>query len=187
MRGWRASRWRCWRKPGRTAAPKSPPRSRSRTARCSSGRPSLARRPRSTGSDYPNRSRLGRRLRRLGAFVHAVVAHDLGDAQAIVAKDAGAAGALGLAVLLVAAPARDRRFVAPEGQRQDLAFLGQALEAFDRDEAIDLFEFGSQLRGDFEIVLAPLRFRLDLENDRIHTHSLRLDPGPRLSARGGSG
>jgi len=40
-------------------------------------------------------------------------------------------------------PARHRFLVAPERQGQNLAFLRQALETFDRDEAVDLFEFGA--------------------------------------------
>src|SRR6185312_16728169 len=82
-------------------------------------------------------SRIGRRL---VPFGHAVVAHHGGDAQAIIAEHALAAGLLGLAVVLDVAPGLHRRLVAPEGERQDLAVVGQALEALDGNEAVDLLE-----------------------------------------------
>src|SRR5205823_13053385 len=44
----------------------------------------------------------------------------------------------------------------------------QALKSLDRDEAVDLLELGPQLRGEIEIILAPARAGLDLENDGIH-------------------
>src|SRR6266851_181357 len=156
-----------------------------RTARLTSRKSKLFRARLASGMTiFYRRSALRRRLRRFDAFVKAVVAHDLGDAQAVITEDAGAAGALGLAVLLVAAPSGDRFFVAPEREREDLAFLGQALETLDRDESVDLLELGAQLRGDLEIVLAPLGFGLDLEDDRIHAHSFRLDSRARPQCSG---
>src|ERR1700720_2304594 len=129
----RGSGWRCWPRPGRTEGRRSAPRSRSRTARCSSARPSSARPPRFRGNSLA----LGRRLRRLGAVLEPVIAHDGRDPQAIVFEDAATAGALGIPMLLVAAPPHHRLFVTPERQGQDLPFLRQALEALDRDEAVN--------------------------------------------------
>ena len=53
------------------------------------------------------------------------------------------------------APALDRRLVAPERQRDVLAGLGQALEALDRDEAVDPLELGPELGREVEVVLRP--------------------------------
>jgi hypothetical protein len=43
------------------------------------------------------------------------------------------------------APLLHRRLVAPDGERQDLSGLREALEALDRDEAVDLRKQGLQL------------------------------------------
>src|SRR5579862_1729822 len=85
---------------------------------------------------------LARIGRCLGALVHAVVAQHLGDAQAVVAKHAVAAGLLGRAVMLDVAPRRHRRLVAPEGKRQELGLVHEALEPLDADEAVDALQLG---------------------------------------------
>src|SRR3954469_21592354 len=77
-------------------------------------------------------------VRRLGAVVRPVVAHDLGDAEPVVGEHPRLADRLRPAVVELAAPGRNRGVVSPELQRQELAFLVEALEALDRDEAVDL-------------------------------------------------
>src|SRR5262249_62203429 len=110
------------------------------------------------------------------AVLEPVIAHDRRDAQPIILENPGAACSLRLAVLRMRAPTRDSLLVAPERQRQDLALLRQALKALDRDEAVDLLELGAQFCGEIEIVLAPARSGLDLENDGIHRSFLLAAP-----------
>src|SRR5688500_20361339 len=93
-------------------------------------------------------------LRCLRSFVHSIITHHARDAQAIVREDAGAAFGLRGAMLWHVAPLGDSLLVAPEGEGEDLALLGQALEALDRDEAVDLLELGLQSGGEVEIVAA---------------------------------
>ena len=61
----------------------------------------------------------------------------MGHAQPVAGKHAAPSGALGGAVLVQGPPRLHRLFVAPERQRQQAAGIGQALEALDRDEAVD--------------------------------------------------
>src|SRR6266705_1791979 len=68
--------------------------------------------------------------------VQAVVAHDRGNAQPIVAEDAGASRRLGCAMRCVMAPGRNRGLVAPERQRQELVGIGEALKSLHRDEPV---------------------------------------------------
>src|ERR1700749_1657496 len=63
-------------------------------------------------------------------------------------------------------PRRDRRFIAPERQRQKLRRLAEAHEGFDGDEAVDAVEQRTQLRRDVDIGLSPALRRPDLEDDR---------------------
>jgi hypothetical protein len=91
-------------------------------------------------------------LGRLVAALKAVVAHDGGDAQAVIGEHALAAMRLRRAVMRELAPGADRLVVAPEGKREQLARLLQALEALDRDEAVDGGEVLAQARGDVEIL-----------------------------------
>src|SRR5262249_43541743 len=109
----------------------------------------------------------------LSAFGHAVVAHNRGDPQPVVGEHAAAALGLAGAVLLLIAPTRHRLLAAPERQRQKLAGVAQALEALDRNKAVNLLELGAQRRCDRKIVfLAPGSWP-DLEDhgnhDRLHT------------------
>src|SRR5438477_3950889 len=104
----------------------------------------------------------------LAPLAHAVVAHHGGDAQPVVAKHAAAARLLRGAVLNLIAPAGDSRLVAPERQRQHLVGIGDALEALDRDEAVDLLQLGAQAGGVVEIALAPAVGWPHFEDDGDH-------------------
>jgi len=110
-------------------------------------------------------------LRGLRTIVHAVVADYAGNAQPIVLKDFRPALGLVLAMLRHIAPCRKRLFIAEKRQRQDLALLGQALEAFDRDKSVDGFQNGPQLGRQIEILLPVLRLRPDFEDHGYHLHS----------------
>src|SRR4029450_1270200 len=117
-------------------------------------------------SELPiHRARIGWRL---GALGHAVIAHDAGDAQAIVAEHALAAALLGGAVAFDVAPCRNRRLVAPEGERQKLGLVGQALEALDADKAVDALQFGPERGRDVEIGLLMPVPRPYFEDDSDH-------------------
>lgn len=96
--------------------------------------------------------------RGLVALGHAVVAADLGDPEAVVGEDLAAAPGLRKAMLGEVPPGLDGGLVAPEGERDELAGLADALEALDRDEAVDPFQERPELGGDLEIggpVLGP--------------------------------
>ncbi len=81
-------------------------------------------------------------LRCLRTIVHAVVADYAGNAEPIVLEYFRPAFGLVFAVLRHIAPCLQGIFIAEKRQRQDLALLGQALEAFDRDKAVDGFQNG---------------------------------------------
>src|SRR5689334_15532172 len=81
---------------------------------------------------------------RLRALVHRVVAPHFGDAQAVGLEDAGAALLLRLAVLLQRAPFAHAFVVTPELQRDELALVGDALKALERDEALGFGEVLAQ-------------------------------------------
>src|SRR5262249_35051172 len=93
--------------------------------------------------------------RRLRPIIQAVIAQHLGDAQPVAGKDATATQALRLAVLLRVAPRFYRLLVAPEGERQHPPGIREALEALDRDEAVDGLEQRLELRRLAEIGVAP--------------------------------
>src|SRR5260221_648738 len=112
------------------------------------------------------RPRVGRRF---GAFGHAVVAHDGGDTQTVVAQHAAASGGLRLAVMLDIAPGLYRLLVAPEGEREQLLVVDQALEALDADEAVDPLELGLQAGGDVEVGLLAAIGGPHLEDDGGHS------------------
>src|SRR5262245_58582037 len=94
--------------------------------------------------------------RRFVPALHPVVAQYARDAQAVVGENAVAAFRLRGAMLLQVTPLLDRFFIPPEGEGKELAFLGQALEALDRDEAVDLLQMRTQCGGDTEIVAAVI-------------------------------
>ena len=75
-------------------------------------------------------------------------------------------------MLLELAPAAHRFLVAPERQGQDLAGLREALEALDRDEAVDLREQRPQPRGGVEIGVLAIGPGLGLEDHRDHGSTL---------------
>src|SRR6267154_2481755 len=68
-------------------------------------------------------------LRGLGSVGHAVVAHDVCDAEAVIGEHARAPARLSLAVAREVAPAAHRVFIAPKRQRQDLVLVRKAREA----------------------------------------------------------
>src|SRR5882672_11466231 len=65
-------------------------------------------------------------------------------------------------------PAFDGLFVAPEGEREDLSLVGQAGKSLDRDETVDLLQFGFQSCRDVEIVALTVRLRPDFEDHSDH-------------------
>lgn len=79
-------------------------------------------------------------LRRLHPFVHAVVAHDRGDAQAVMGENAGTPSPLRRPVGGIRAPGAHRLLVAPEREQEQFAGLGEALEPLDRNEPVDALE-----------------------------------------------
>src|SRR5665213_2963501 len=86
----------------------------------------------------------------------------MGYAQAIVPEDAAPPGFLRHPMLRLVAPGLDRVLIAPEGEGQDLAFLGERLEPLDGKEAVHLFQNRPQLGGDVQIGVAIRR--PDFEN-----------------------
>src|SRR5438105_10764806 len=66
------------------------------------------------------------------------------------------------------APLTHGFFVAPIRQRQNLSGLRQALEALDRNKAVDLGEQRSQMRGGVQIRAGLTGTRLRLENHGDH-------------------
>src|ERR1700730_17775507 len=108
---------------------------------------------------------------RLPAIVHTVVADDLCDAQPIVGEDRVAARALDPSVRLQVAPLTHRILVAPVRQRKDLSWLGETLEAFDRDEAIDIGEQGPQARGRVQMGVFPAGMGFCFEDHGVHARA----------------
>src|SRR5258706_4394253 len=104
----------------------------------------------------------------LRAICHAVVPDDTGNTQPVIVEDRGTPFGLGLAMLGNVAPCRDGLFVTEERQRQNLAFLGQAFEPFDRDKAIDGFENRLQFGREVEIFMFVLRLWPDFEDHGDH-------------------
>src|SRR5882757_3848508 len=78
-------------------------------------------------------------LWRLRALVHAVVPDHTGNTKPVVLEDLRAALGLGLAMPRHVAPRLHGCLIPKKRQRQHLALLGDALEPFHRDEAVDLF------------------------------------------------
>src|ERR1700681_71746 len=108
---------------------------------------------------------------RLRAIVHAVVTDDLCDAQPIVGEDRVAARALDASMRLEVAPLTHRILVSPVRQRKDLSWLGEALEALDRDEAIDIGEQGAQACGRVQIGVFPAGMGFCFEDHGDHARS----------------
>src|SRR6266849_8495430 len=93
-----------------------------------------------------------------------------GNTQPIVLEDLRPALGLVFAMQRHIAPCGESILIAEKRQRQDLALLGQALEAFDRNKAVDGFQNGPQLRREVEIFLLVVRLRPDFEDYSYHLH-----------------
>src|SRR5882757_927364 len=122
-------------------------------------------------------------LWRLRAVFHAVVPDDAGNTQPVIIENPGTPPGLGLAMLGNIPPCRDRLFVTEERQRQNLAFLGQALEPFDRDKAVDGFQDRPQFSREIEIFASMLRLGPDFEDHSYHLHLLRVFSIYRVTCR----
>ncbi len=85
-----------------------------------------------------NRPAVGRHL--FASLGDDVVAHDGGDTQPVIIKDVFAAGRPGRTMSGVAAPGGNSRLIPPERERQKLVRVGEALKAFDGDEAVRLLK-----------------------------------------------
>src|SRR5215470_8566386 len=96
-----------------------------------------------------NTAILGSLLTRL---CHSVVTNNGRNAQAVVPEDAIAAGDLRRAMAGMTAPGRDRSFISPEGQRQQLIGVGKALESFNRNESVHALQVAAQPRGVIQVV-----------------------------------
>ncbi len=100
-------------------------------------------------------------LRCLRAIVHAVIADYAGNTEPIVLEDFRPAFGLVFAMQRHIAPCGEGIFIAEKRQRQDLALVGQALEAFDRDKAVNGFQNWPQLGREIEVFLLVLGLRPD--------------------------
>src|SRR5687768_7994264 len=111
-------------------------------------------------------------LGRLVAFLHAVVPDDVAYPQPVGAENATAPLALRLAVLLQVAPVAHRILVAPERERDEALRVRDALEALDRDEAVELAHLLAQSFGERLVVGETALGRGELEDDRNHAFPL---------------
>src|SRR5262245_46617924 len=89
--------------------------------------------------------------RRLPAIVESVISDHLSNPNAVFLENRATARALHLAMLLEIAPLTHRFLVAPEREREDFLRRRQALEALDRQEAVDVGEQRPQPRGGVQI------------------------------------
>jgi hypothetical protein len=110
--------------------------------------------------------------RRLRPFVLTVVAEYSGHAQAVVVKDLCAALCLDVAVLRYVAEDIDSCVVSPERERDELAWLRDALEPLHRDEAVEPFERVAEPNTEIDIVLSPPRLRPGFEDYCNHGYPL---------------
>ncbi|MDB4990847.1 MAG: hypothetical protein JWN04_6025 [Myxococcaceae bacterium] len=110
-------------------------------------------------------------FRSLSAVVHPIVAHDGRDAQSILLKHRCAPEFLRSTMRFYIAPARNRSFISPAGEREEAFRISKALKALNRDEPVRLGELGSERRGYVEVSLSGRRVRPDLENDDDHARS----------------
>src|SRR5471030_1922284 len=86
--------------------------------------------------------------------------------------------------MLDVAPRLYRRLVAPEGEREQLLVVDQALEALDRQEAVDLLELGLQGSRDVEIGLLAAVSGPDFEDHCDHRLLLSSVRCPHRANRG---
>ena len=84
----------------------------------------------------------------------------------VVAEQTFAAGLLGAAVGGKPPPFLDRSFTFKKGNRQQLVLIGQRLEPFDADKAVNLLDKPAHLAGYFQIVICHALVRGHFENDR---------------------
>src|SRR5689334_1701903 len=105
---------------------------------------------------------------RLRALIHRVVAPHLGDAQPVGLEDATAALLLRLAVLLHVAPVAHRLLVTPERERDELALVADALEALDRDEAVEVAHIVCESLGERLVVGEASLVGREFEDDSDH-------------------
>ena len=110
--------------------------------------------------------------RRFSTVHHSVVTDDAGDAEAVVGEYSSPAlcldGAMGGSV----PPSGDGGLVAPEGKRQELARLDEALVSLDREETIDAVHLGSKRCGKVKVsgLLARRRPRLEQHSNHGRTN-----------------
>src|SRR5205814_1996624 len=98
--------------------------------------------------------------------------------QAVIGENTGSPLALALAVTGKVSPLFDSFFIAPERERQQLFWVGQALEPFDGDKAVDPAKIIAQRGGSVEVIVGATLGRPDLENDGNHGRApLRTQPG----------
>src|SRR5687767_2465347 len=110
-------------------------------------------------------------LRRLVTLLHAVVPDDVAYPQPVGAENATAPLALRLAVLLQVAPVAHRILVAPERERDEALRVRDALEALDRDEAVELAHLFAQSLGQRLVVGKAAFSRGEFEDDCNHVVS----------------
>src|SRR5690606_3535283 len=85
-----------------------------------------------------------------------------------IPKHSCSSARLGRPMSWMISPALDRCLIPEEGERQELARFGQALEALDRYEAVALGQLSLQLGGERQIGILLTLGRPDLEDDRDH-------------------
>src|SRR5579859_6013501 len=98
-------------------------------------------------------------LRRLIAIVQTVVTDHGGDAEPIVAEQVLASPRLRRPMRLGVAPRGDGLLVAEDRERQNLLRVAQALEAFDRHEAVNRLETAAERRRNVQVGLPALGAR----------------------------
>src|SRR5690606_8138139 len=83
-------------------------------------------------------------------------------------ENAASACRLRHSVCFRVAPLTHGLFVPPEGEREELARLAHALEALDRDEAVDLGQQRAQIGRDVEIAATLAILGPEFEDDGDH-------------------
>ena len=115
-----------------------------------------------------------RRMGRLVALIHAIVADHADHAQPVVVKHHLAPGLLRAAMCRQLPPPDHRRLILPERQRQELAGVGQALKPLDADKSGDRLGQGPHLGRHLQIWLLLSLTGDHLEYDRNHLTPSRL-------------
>src|SRR6267143_86740 len=112
--------------------------------------------------------RLAAVLRRAGALLHSIVAHHRGHSQPVIGEHPAAPFCLRHSMPREIAPSANRLVVAPERQGQILALCGQACEALDRYESIDLLQVGLEGSREIEIFCGTSFCRPHFKDHRDH-------------------